>query len=185
MHDSRCMHASHALHASVSTRIRKPGSEPLVQFTLSCPRQLTPGIAGGRGALHWPDRVRFRVPRAQPFAFTEFRSAGAVLRLSPRGDRMHPILPRPLRASTLRRRSPLPPASRSIRPAPRAPAMPCRYGRGADETDTDINRRRHDMGATSPPARTLPCLRAVTISIDSYVRCQVQRLTPGDHRLFT
>jgi len=68
----------------------------------------------------------FSCPRAQPFAFTEFRSAGAVLRLSPRGDRMHPILLLSLHAGTLRSRMPLPPDSRSIRSAPRPRSRPHR-----------------------------------------------------------
>ena len=89
----------HAVHAWLAMRARVACTTCIGDDRNSCNRGLTfrPGHAGmpatrsgnsreeGRVAL--AGSGAFRVPRAQSIAFTEFRSAGAVLHLSPRGDR--------------------------------------------------------------------------------------------------
>ena len=108
MRGSRCVHASHALHAPVATRIHVVLSPAAGAAHAVMPTTTPEGNSRRHGRVAPTGAGAFRVPRAQPFASTEFRSAGAVLRLSPRGDRMHPVLLLPLRAGTLRWRGPVP-----------------------------------------------------------------------------
>lgn len=78
------------------------------QVTLSCSLQLKVENNENERRVALAGSGAFRVPCAQPLAFTEFHSTGAVLRISPRGDRVHTVLLLSLRASTLWWHSPLP-----------------------------------------------------------------------------